>query len=449
MPLYRLFRFLLAGILGAGVILGASPAWSHPRLHGLLGRQARSGGQTHLKPEFHQDKTTLFRLTPLATQAVVPTKVTPLLSWLKAVNSCPTAAQTAAALVRLAEQAEVQGRIDLARKVYTLAAVLDPDPTAADRARFRRWVLDFYLALAGPDPCLAFRNFLQKLAGLSSPPSAVRLEEPLVNGWLALERLAGSPAEAPADWAEKALVFWEMQPPAVRPPEGALVVGRLLQGQGLYSEAGRLLTLALKQGGPQVRTRALVALLQLAWASQGPRGLIEALQHWHKARPRELLQALQTWPLNLASPEDTLSPLPEPIILTLREVFPKNSSSLDCGDLWSPAGAAVWEALLSQPLPASLTEYILQKAAHRCWSQGNFALAGRLYRTLLALPGSHEASLFYWDRLGVSHLKQQQPELAEDVFHTLEKEPGGLWPLVARTRQFDLELSRLLTESAW
>jgi hypothetical protein len=132
----------------------------------------------------------------------------------------------------------------------------------------------------------------------------------------------------------------------------------------------------------------------------------------------------------------------------LTGLFPKCPSPPEPQPLLNVGDALLWEALLSQPLPGLLEEYLIQTLARQFWVQADFSQASRLYRNLLAQVADKETSPFYWDRLGLLHIKEQQPGLAQDIFQSLAGEQAEFWQLLARARQFDLELNRLRAEPA-
>jgi tetratricopeptide (TPR) repeat protein len=436
-------------ILGA-TLGGVGYAWGHRRAQELMrpDRAYHAKTQASHQPSGLQSAEKLSGAASRLSKPELPAGQRPRAfpaqdNLLKSINLYPDGPERSAAFFRLARQAETYGHVDLAIKVYTLAAALHPDTLDADRARLRRFTLELYLDLGGSDPFEAFRNFLAKLSGLSTSFPPQELQDPLTAGWTALAQLNGS-----SFLAGRALILWEMHPPGTHPPAGALVVGRLLQDQGLFEEAGRLFFSAWDKGTGQVRTQALVELLQLAWGSQGLPGFVDALQYWRR-QPEDLLPALKTWPLQLDA-QDGVAPTLRPDGLgdfgDLKELLRGADCSSASPDMPTAADVGVWEALLSQPLPASLQEYLVRAAAQRYWSQGDFTGAGNLYRRMLARAPAKENSLFYWDRLGVAHLRERQPDLASDIFQALKREPGRFWQLLADARRLDLELDRLMAE---
>jgi hypothetical protein len=263
-----------------------------------------------------------------------------------------------------------------------------------------------------------------------------------------VERWIMAQVPCPLSRLEKALTLWELHPAGTRPPEAALLVGRLLKNQRLFEEAEQLLVFAQQKGTCQVRTQALAELLQLAWVSRGLPGFLEAFRYWQQQEPGELILALQTWPLGLCS-RTTNERIPSraPLVdlegLSGRDATPPYPPSL-----FTTLNQSSWKALMSQPLPVGLQEYVVRDAAQQFWEKGDFAKAGQLYRDALARLADKEISVFYWDRLGLAHVREHQPELALDIFQTLARDHGQFWQLVTATRQLDLELNRLLNEPA-
>lgn len=434
---FRLFAVL--GLVGLVFVWG-SPAWGHrltleARKAGF-GQEERGGAQS---------------LESGPGQPGCPVSLSgggeKVLDQLKSINVYPQEEQRSVALLELAGWAETQGWVDLALKVYTLAATLYPHTPYGQRAALKRLTLAFYLELGSADPFSAFRSFLEKLSRFSSSFAAEDLREPLAAGWRAVEQAIGSQIPGSSQTLEKALALWELHPPGLRPPEGALVVGRLLKAHGLLEEAGVLLSQAHGQGSGPVKSHALLELLQLAWEAGGPPGFFQALR-CRSQDSQELVQAIKTWPLRLGPRGSDRPGLPDDLWDDLKEVLVKHAPSSLLADTPVGAGISFWEGLLSQPLPDWLKDRLAQSVAKAFSQTQAFMEAEKLYREMLSRAADRESSLFLWDRLGLVHLHAHQAETAQEIFQRLAKEPDGLWPLVARTRQLDLELGRIMAEPA-
>jgi hypothetical protein len=196
MPPHRLAWLVALCVLGIG-LAWADHAWGHRRTHGPLWQDLRHEGKTQTSPDFlarlvaEQPSEAASRQFRQFVSQAGPGKVALSSSdnLLKFINVCLTGPERPAAFFEMAYQAEAHGRIDLAMKVYTLVASLYPNTPMADRARLKRFTLEFYLDLGGgADPWLAFKTFLEKLSGLSAKFSREELREPLVAGWTAMEQ---------------------------------------------------------------------------------------------------------------------------------------------------------------------------------------------------------------------------------------------------------------------
>ncbi len=437
--LRRSLLLMLVVAFGLGLIW-TDTAWSHRHTKRSMGPASEKAANTQASSELpgHPAEEPPIKKDESAS--------TPFDNILKTINIF-SGPERVAAFLRLAHQAETHGSIELARKVYTLAARLHPDAPGTSQAKLRRLIIEFYLALGdGSDPFLSFQDFLNKLSGPATmPPEDLR--EPLVAGWSAVERRIMARHPGPISHLEKALTLWESHPAGTRPPEGALLLGRLLKNHGLFEEAEQLFTFAWHQGTRQVRIRALAELLRLAWVSQGLQGFLKAFNHWQQENPDELVLALQTWPLEL--PQTVGGRASATAALKGLETFPAGGGPpLPAPDLFITRRQSAWEALVDQPLPMALQEYLLRDLAQRFWCKGDFTKAGQLYRDALGQAADQEVSVFYWDRLGLAHARERQAQLAQDIFATLARDHGQFWRLVATTRQLDLELNRLLNEPA-
>ncbi|MDD5643481.1 MAG: hypothetical protein PHX53_17660, partial [Syntrophales bacterium] len=101
---------------------------------------------------------------------------------------------------------------------------------------------------------------------------------------------------------------------------------------------------------------------------------------------------------------------------------------------------------LNRPLPPALKERFLLQLAQLQWSQGHYPQAAKIYQQLLAADASREDAAFYQDRLALSQLKGQRPEMAQQIYRGLSQGGDNFWQLVSRTRLADMELGRLQSE---
>ncbi|MBI4643270.1 MAG: tetratricopeptide repeat protein [Deltaproteobacteria bacterium] len=183
-----------------------------------------------------------------------------LVSLAKFVNVYPQNPERAGALQKMAQLAQAGGQQDKALQIYALTASLYPGSQAAAEARWQMHNLEFFQNLRERDPLASFKNYLRKVN--SRPPGVTpeKLREPMRQGWLAVERVLRRTSPCPVQLLEEALALWELHPEGTQLPEAALVLGEILQGNGLYGEARSCLLQAREQGSPEVRTQALVGL---------------------------------------------------------------------------------------------------------------------------------------------------------------------------------------------
>jgi tetratricopeptide (TPR) repeat protein len=373
-----------------------------------------------------------------------------LLSLAKFINVYPQNPERAAALQKMAQLAQTQGQQNKALEIYALTASLYPGSQAAAEARWQMHNLDFFQNLRERDPLASFKDYLLRVKSLAPGVTAEKFREPLRQGWLAVEGVLRRTSPCPVHLLEEALALWELHPEGTQIPEAALVIGELLQENGLYTEARSCLQRAREQGSPEIRARALVGLLEGAWASRDLPEFAGAWMHWRQNRG-EIAPALK-------SRLDKL-PLPEALFAEATEPGQEKKAEEDAVaallDWWSgkspdPSRQAdllrCLEHFLRRPLPPAVKERLLLQLAQLQWSQGHFPQAARIYQQLLAANAKGENSAFYQDRLALSQLQGRRPEAALEIYRGLSQEGDNFWQLVSRTRLADVELGRLQME---
>lgn len=368
----------------------------------------------------------------------------------KFVNVHSRIPERAAILEKMAQLALAQGQEDKALQIYALTSYLDPRSQAAAAAKWRISTLEFARNLRERDPVASFKDFLQIVKSQHQGLPPERLREPVLQGWEAVARVLRRTSPCPVHLVEEALALWELQPPGTQPPEGALILGELLQEKGLYEEARSYLLQAREQGTPEVGTRALVALLEGAWVSRDLEDFVAAWTLWRR-------HGGEITP-DLKSRLDKL-PLSEALLVKAPGPGQEEKSEADMVsallDWWNGKAPAVsgqaelfghLDHFLSRPLPPAVKERLLLQLAQRQWSQGHHPQAAKIYQELLTADGKGKNSAFYQDRLALSQLLEQRPEEARQIYHDLSREGDNFWQLVSRTRLADMELGRLQTE---
>ncbi|MFZ5451897.1 MAG: tetratricopeptide repeat protein [Thermodesulfobacteriota bacterium] len=374
----------------------------------------------------------------------------------KFVNVYPRHPERAASLLKMAQLSRHGGQEGKAQEIYALTASLYPGTGAGAEARWQGQTLEFYQNLKERDAVAAFKDYLQKLQAMPSKVAPEKIKEPLGRGWGAVGRVLQRSSPCPVRLVEEALALWELHPEGTQPPEAALILGELLQEKGLFSEARSFLQQAREQGTPAVRTRALLGLMEGAWAAKDLPEFVAAATLWRRQHGK-ITPDLKTRLDKLPLPEELLAAAPkaEEKGDEEEEGIPEEDSLAALADCWS--GKSLDAArqgdllrslvhFLKRPLPPAMKERLLLQLAQLQWSQGHYPQAAKIYQQLLAAGAQGENSAFYQDRLALSQLKGQQRETALQIYRGLSQGGDNFWELVSRTRLADVELGRLQTE---
>jgi hypothetical protein len=331
-------------------------------------------------------------------------------------------AQLLGTAARLARE---RGELAQARWLYRLLEQVQAGSEAAVTAGRERLVLDFYQELADLPKLPACRRFLHRL--LRHPEAgqdpSVRLA--LREGWRGVEReLAQEKPLSPAA-AEQVLELWELTPPGLRPAEARLLLARLFRERGLPGEARQLLEQVAAGGEEPLRLEATARLLELSWAEEGLAGLMATLVHL-ETTSAQAEAALRAWPLTLegAPARETTAPspgVPLPPGVRLR----------------------LWEALSGQSLPPSLTLHLLEELAEMSQGGEGAPQAAALHHALLEKARDRLGPGFYYDRVGLEHLRQGQWLAAQEAFQAQMQDDDPLWQQLGRVRLLEVELAQM------
>jgi hypothetical protein len=333
-------------------------------------------------------------------------------------------ANEAPLLLQVARLAGERGDLAPARWAYRLLLKLAPGTDLAAHAWGERLVLDFYEELADLPKLAACRRFVHRV--LQNPEAAkasvVRLA--LREGWRAVEQQLLGEGPWPPAVAEQLLELWELTPAGMRPPEAKLLLARLFQDRGLPGEARQLLEQVVAGEEEHLRAEAAARLLELAWAEQGLGGFLAALAHL-QATTSAAVPALRTWPLRLEGhPAVAMAPSPDlPLTPALR--------------------LTLWEALSGQPLPGPLALYLLQDLAQMARAGENVHPATALYHHLLETARENLGSGYYYDRVGLEHLRQREWLAAQEAFQAQAQAEDPLWQQLGRVRLLEVELAQI------
>ncbi len=345
-------------------------------------------------------------------------------------NASPCGPEAPQILLGLARAARTEGQVMRAQAAYQLAGLLFPHTPAAQLAQKELTLLNFYQELGVGSPLAACRRLLeQTLAPGSWATTDASLQAALRAGWRAVEVQMSQEKPVPPSLVEELLKLWELHPPGTRPPEAALLLAQVLQERGLAGEAQHFLSQVLGDQDPFLQTRAVIALLELSWMTQGLPGFLATLTHLHE-EPRQVRLALRTWPLRLApggpgqltkvSPEEGATP-----VLRLSAVQRRQ----------------IWEELGGQVLPPALAAYILHDLAVS-GTDGGRPAPDPLYQLVLEKAKEDLGPGYYYDRVGLRHLRQGYLETAQEAFQAAAQDEDPLWRHLARVRLLDLELAR-------
>ncbi len=408
-PRHRLLRGLTLGAVVLLVLVGSAEVWAHSRT-----RHASPPLPAAPRPA-----------APAPTRGQAPE--TDPLRWqdlFREVNVRGLKAEEASLLLQVARLAGERGELAHARWAYRLLLQLFPGTDLGARAWRERLVLDFYQELAEVPGISACRRLVHQLLQNPKAAQAPVVRQALREGWRAVEQQLMGKGPFPPPVAEQLLELWELTPAGMRPPEAKLLLARLFQDRGLPGEARQLLEQVAAGGEEHLRREATARLLELAWAEQGLGGFLAALAHL-QTTTSAALQALWTWPLNLeGSPAVVMA---ASVDLTL-----------------SPAlRLQLWEALSGQPLPGPLTLYLLGDLARMAKAGENVHKAAALYHEVLETARENLGPGYYYDRIGLEHLRQREWLAAQEAFQAQTQAEDPLWQQLGRVRLMEVELAQI------
>ncbi len=330
------------------------------------------------------------------------------------VNLFPQAPQGEAALLKLAELAQKQGKTAEARHLFGLIISFAPGTPVASQASCAASALELAQDLHTGSAVLALRQFLTKITGLSPGYSPEVLKDALEKGWQAVAQEVQATEPLPLSRVEEVLDLWDLQPSGMRPPEAARLLADILRKNGLGDEAQSLLAGAGETGG--ITSRKMTQ----DGASERPLPVQDGKD------------SLSLPPKKLAGQNLPVPPgLPRRQAETVAAALPVSST------LTASQGPAVGPTLLySRPVPGL--------PRHEAGTSPVTPTA-KLAQDK-PLPGN--PGPFNQDRLGLSHVKQGQLDEAQATFKELAQDNDPFWQRLAQVRLSDLEMSRLQAEPA-
>lgn len=366
------------------------------------------------------------RPAPPAPAQVQATETT-LLRWqdlFREANVRGLKAEEAPLLLKAARLAGEHGDLAHARWTYRLLLQLVSGTDLAACARGEGLVLDFYQELAGMPRLAACRRFVEQMLQHPEAARTPAVRQALREGWRALEQQFLGEGPLPPAVAEQLLELWELTPAGMRPPEAKLLLARLFQERGLPAEARQLLEQVVSCQEEPLRLEATARLLELAWAEQGLGGFLAALATL-QATTGAAVPALRTWPLRLEGhPSVAMAPSPDPSLTPALRL-------------------KLWEALSGQPLPGPLTVYLLEDLAQMARAGEKVHPATALYHDLLETAREKLGPGYYFDRVGLEHLRHREWLAAQEAFQAQTQAEDPLWQQLGRVRLLEVELAQI------
>ncbi len=354
-------------------------------------------------------------------------------SGLALVTLFPQAQSRAPALLKLAELVRREGKSAEALELYGLAAVLAAGSPEGVQACLEAGALQFSRDLSQGDPIRALGRLLRTIPPLPAGHSSEALSQALKTGWQAVALKVRSTSPLPLSLVEEILALWESQPEGLGPPEAAQLLAGLLREKGLCEAAQ---TLAAQTDQNQGEPRRMVDTQQpeIPWLDGKWPGLAQVLAHVDPGG--EVRQSLlASWLPGGGAGVESDNNAEEGLMAWFTP-----GRALAAG-LAGPTPA--WGTNLLHLRPNPLLERLRADLARS-------SLPGRpFFKTTLQLhfpadtPVTEDLGPFHQDRLGLSHLKDGQPEAAQTTFQGLSQHHDPFWRRLARIRLADLELSRL------
>jgi tetratricopeptide (TPR) repeat protein len=354
-------------------------------------------------------------------------------------NIFPRSPQQGAALLKLGELVQGQGRTAEALEIFGLVISLNPGTREASQACLAASALELARDLPQGNPVQCLRQFLGKTSHLPPGYSPESLQTALKAGWLAVARQVRGTSPLPLALVEEILDLWDLQPQGLGPPEAARLLADLLQKNGLQEEARALLAKAGNKNKSNQENMIRSYSLQPSWLSGGCAGLAGTLNLVPPNQDEQQFLSQSWQPRWQAEGEPVLTP--GEALLTWFLPRPAHAA-------WLEGKIPALENPLLHPGPptlpdrpqADLVKCYLPESSFPHAAQSPHPLAGQILK--------REQGPFSQYCLGVNSLQEGHTEEAQLVFQELAQNHDPLWQGLARVRLADLEMSRLQAEPA-
>jgi tetratricopeptide (TPR) repeat protein len=353
------------------------------------------------------------------------------------VNLFPQAPQRGAALLKLAALAQGQGKTEQALELYGLTASLNPGTPEAAQACLAASVLELSQDLSHNDPLQALRHFLEKVTVLPSGYAPESLQEALKTGWQAVSHKVQASSPPSLTLVEEILALWDLQPQGFGPPEAASFLANLLKENGLLEEAQFLLAKAGHKSKGNRQGMLKGSCLELAWLFRSWPRVADTLKQVSGGEEGKKF-LLRAW---LARRQAGVDSSTTPGNDLLDWFLPQKANAA-----WLDLPVTSLEQALQHPWSPLSADQLQAELAQRYWVESQLSQAAQMHQLMVNKPLGQNLSPFYQDRLGLSRLKEGQPDAAQATFQQLAQHNDSFWRRLAQVRLADLELSRVQAE---
>jgi tetratricopeptide (TPR) repeat protein len=354
-------------------------------------------------------------------------------------NIFPRSPQQGAALLKLGELAQGQGKTEEALEFFGLVVSLHPGTKEASQACLAASTLELARDLHQGNPVQSLRQFLGKTSHLPPGYSPESLQEALKSGWQAVTRQVRATSPLPLPLVEEILELWDLQPQGFGPPEAARLLANLLKKNGLLEEARVLLAKAGDKNKNNQEDLLKSYSLQHSWLSGGCAGFAGILK---RIPPREEEQQFlsQAWQPRWQAEVEPAG-IPGEAFLTWFLPRPANAA-------WLEGQIPALEKQLLHPWPPALPDRPQTDLARCSLPESSLPRSVQSLHPLAGQPLKGDQGPFTQYCLGVNSLQEGHSDEAQVAFQELAQNHDPFWQSLARVRLADLELSRLQAEPA-
>jgi tetratricopeptide (TPR) repeat protein len=353
-------------------------------------------------------------------------------------NIFPHSPQRGPALLKLAEMAKSQGKVDEALELFSFAAALTAGSQEASQARLAASALELARNLQETNPVEALRRFLLHTKMLPPGYSPELMQEALRTGWQAVRQMVQATSPLPLSLVEDILALWDLQPQGVRPTEASRLLADLLRKEGLCEEARALLDKTADKEKIEPPPVIRASGLEQSWLSRSCPGFPGALGLSGGFGPPRYF-----WPVRRHWWQVSSIPSTHRGDALLSWLLPQTAYAAWLEDQVAALDQGLRHTWAS-PLPCQFN----MGAAHNYETPNSSPRATRAAQVLEDGSIGPDPGPFHQDRLGLNHLENGRLEAAQAAFQEMAQNNDPFWQRLAQVRLADLELSRLQAEIA-